>query len=125
NCADLAAYCRLSDRRLTCAPMGDLRNEPSPTPDFTVEPTAGEIASFQGNGFLRVERLTTDEEIAWLGRIFDHIFDPERAGRPGAPLDRSGELAADAPSKLSQAFFPEMMFPEIMRSAFRKNAKRY
>jgi len=105
--------------------MGELRSEPSPTPDFTVEPTAGEIASFQENGFLRVERLTTDEEIAWLGRIFDHIFDPERAGRPGAPLDRSGELAADAPSKLSQAFFPEMMFPEIMRSAFRKNAKRY
>jgi hypothetical protein len=105
--------------------VAETRYGPSPSPDFAVTPTAAEVAFFRENGFLAVERLTTDEELAWLERIFDHIFDPSRAGRPGSPLDRSGALADGEPSRLSQAFFPEMAFPEIMESAFRKNAKRY
>ena len=110
------------------ASIGDVLQSgygPTPTPDFAVAPTAEEVAFFQEHGYLAVERLTTDEELAWLERIFDHIFDPARAGGPGAPLDRSGVLAEGEPSRLSQAFFPEMVFAEIMQSAFRKNAKRY
>jgi hypothetical protein len=105
--------------------MPELRYGPSPSPDFTVTPTAAEVAFFRETGFLAIERLTTDEELAWLEQIFDHIFDPSRVGRPGSPLDRSGALADGEPSRLAQAFFPEMAFPEIMQSAFRKNAKRY
>jgi len=105
--------------------MAELRFGPSPAPDFEVVPTASEIAAFKADGFLAVERLTSDAELAWLGQIFEFIFDPDRAGGPGAPLDRSGELAAGEASRLSQAFFPEMQFPEIMGSAFRRNAKRY
>ena len=105
--------------------MREPRYGASPSPDFAVAPTADDVDFFRENGFLVVERLTTDEELAWLERIFDHIFDPDRAGRPGAPLDRSGALAEGEPSRLSQAFFPEMAFPEIMDSAFRKNGKRY
>jgi hypothetical protein len=74
--------------------MAELRFGPSPAPDFEVVPTASEIAAFKADGFLAVERLTSDAELAWLGQIFEFIFDPDRAGGPGAPLDRSGELAA-------------------------------
>jgi hypothetical protein len=105
--------------------MTDLRFGPSPTPDFEVTPTAEQVAFFKENGFLAVNRLTSDDELVWLRKISDFIFDPERAGHPGAPLDRSGESAPGETGRLSQAFFPEMQFPEILDTAFRRNAMRY
>jgi hypothetical protein len=96
-----------------------------PPAGFDVFPTADEIAFFNANGFLAVERLTTDEEIAWLRAIFEWIFDPANAERRGAPVDRSGTHGAGLESRLGQAFFPEIRFPEILETNFHRNAKRY
>jgi hypothetical protein len=98
---------------------------PPPPSTFEATPSPGEIAAFERDGFIAVQRLTTDEEIAWLRRIFEFIFDPANAGRRGAPLDRSGSRPAAAPARLGQAFFPEMQFPAILGSTFHRNAKRY
>lgn len=98
---------------------------PPPPGDLDLTPSAEEIAVFRENGFLAVERLTTDAEIAWLRQIFEHIFDPARAGRRGGPVDRSGGAAAPGQGRLGQAFFPEMQFPAILQSTFHRNAKRY
>ena len=98
---------------------------PPPPSSFELSPSPDEIAFFEANGFLAVERLTTDEEVAWLRQIFDHIFDPANAGRRGGPLDRSGTQSAGGGGQLGQAFFPEMQFPAILRSTFHRNAKRY
>ena len=97
---------------------------PPPRSDFEVVPTASEIAFFQENGFLAVERLTTDEEVAWLRAIFEHIFDPQNAKSPGAPVDRSGAKTGEE-SQLAQSFFPEIQFPDILKTNFHRNAKRY
>lgn len=96
-----------------------------PAPGFDVFPTADEIAFFNENGFLAVERLTSDAEIAWLRAIFEWIFDPANAERRGAPVDRSGTHGGGAQSRLGQAFFPEIRFPEILETNFHRNAKRY
>jgi len=98
-----------------------------PPPPSTLElaPNPDEVAFFRENGFLAVERLTTDAEIAWLRAIFEHIFDAANAGRRGAPLDRSGTPQAAGAGRLGQAFFPEMQFPAILASTFHRNAKRY
>jgi hypothetical protein len=98
---------------------------PPPDVGFEVKPTEPEIAFFRDNGYLVVERITADAEIAWLRAIFEYIFDPANAGAPGGPYDRSGVLVPEAAGKLSQSFFPEMRFPEILQSTFRRNAKRY
>ena len=98
---------------------------PPPPSAFDRRPSPDEVAFFQENGFLVVERLTSDEEIAWLRAIFEHIFDPASAGKRGAPLDRSGTREAGAESRLGQAFFPEMQFPAILASTFHRIAKRY
>jgi hypothetical protein len=105
--------------------MPEMMFGPPPGPRLDVEPTADEIAFFHENGFLAVQRLTTDEEVDWLRRIFEHIFDPANAGKPGGPVDRSGIRIPDARGKLSQSFFPEIQFPEILETNFRRNAKRY
>jgi hypothetical protein len=72
-----------------------------------------------------VERLTSDEEIDWLRRIFEHLFDPSNAGQPGGPVDRSGVRIPEVKGKLQQSFFPEMYFPEILQSAYVRNARKY
>lgn len=98
---------------------------PPPETYFEVEPTTEEVEFFKENGFLVVERLTSDEELAWLRQIFEYIFSPEQAGGPGAPVDRSGTLEPGQESVLSQAFFPELQFPELLDTAHRRNARKY
>ena len=99
---------------------------PPPAKSCELTPSDKEIAFFRDNGFLAVERITTDEEVAWLRRIFEHIFSDAYAGKPGSPLDRSGTPIAGQPvARLTQAFFPEIYFPEILNTQFRRNAKRY
>lgn len=98
---------------------------PPPAVSFEADPTPDEVAFFQENGFLAVERLTSDEEIDWLRRIYEHIFDPANAGQPGGPVDRSGVRIPDAKGKLQQSFFPEMYFPEILQTSYVRNAKKY
>ncbi len=105
--------------------MTQMKFGPPPDAPFEVEPTADQVAFFNENGFLAVERLTSDEEIAWLREIFEYIFDPANAALPGAPVDRSGTLKAGQDSRLGQAFFPEIHYPDILRTTYRRNAKRF
>jgi hypothetical protein len=105
--------------------MPEMMFGPPPAVRCDVTPTAAQVAFFKENGFLAVERLTSDEEVAWLRRIFEYIFDPANAGKPGGPVDRSGIHIPEVRGKLTQSFFPEMQFPEILDSTFRRNAKRF
>jgi hypothetical protein len=99
---------------------------PPPSADLQLRPSPDEVKFFKDNGFLVVDRITTDEEIAWLKAIFQHIFDEQAAGEPGAPVDRSGTWKkGEKRSMLQQAFFPEIQYPEILNTVFRRNAKRY
>src|SRR5262245_35191728 len=89
---------------------------PPPAKRLDVIPTAAEVEFFKENGFLVVQRLTTDEEIEWLRKIFEHIFSPEQANATGAPLDRSGTLKAGEANLLQQSFFPEMQYPDLLKT---------
>jgi len=102
--------------------MSKLKFGPPPAETYELKPTKAEIEFFRENGFLKLERITTDAEILWLRRIFEYIFSDEFAGEPGSPVDRSGSGLKAA---LTQSFFPEMFFPEILDAQFRRNAKRY
>jgi hypothetical protein len=93
---------------------------PPPASDFTVNPTDEEVAFFRENGFLAVERITTDEEIVWLRAIYEYIFE-----NPG-PLDRGGlQTDPSTRGKLTQYFHPEMRFPQLLETTYLRNAKRY
>jgi ectoine hydroxylase-related dioxygenase (phytanoyl-CoA dioxygenase family) len=102
-----------------------LRFGPPPETRFEVQPTAAEIEFFREHGYLVVERITTDEEIDWIRQIYEFIFSPEQAERVGAPVDRSGTRTSDEPVLLSQAFMPEVRFPELLTTVHWRNAKRY
>jgi Phytanoyl-CoA dioxygenase (PhyH) len=98
----------------------------SPPPiTLEVTPSPEDVEFFAENGFLAVERITTDEELAWLTELYEFIFAPENAGEPGAPVDRTNGPGEDAPANLTQAFMPEMRFPEILQTTYIHNARRY
>jgi hypothetical protein len=106
--------------------MSALMFGPPPATAFELTPRKAEIEFFRDNGFLAVDRITSDEEVTWMRQIFEYLFSEEHAGKPGAPLDRSGTPQPGAPpARLAQAFFPEMFFPELLETQFRRNAKRY
>jgi hypothetical protein len=66
---------------------------PLPKTQFEAAPSAAEVESFRENGFLVVERITSDEELAWMREVFEFIFSPDQAAHVAAPVDRSGRRA--------------------------------
>ncbi|MGH9211826.1 MAG: phytanoyl-CoA dioxygenase family protein [Acidimicrobiales bacterium] len=105
--------------------MGTLTIGPPPPSSFEVGPSREQVEFFAENGYLVVDRITTDEEIDWLTQLYEHIFSPANADEPGAPVARSNDPAdGDAPG-ISQAFFPEMYYPEVLETTFNRNARRY
>jgi ectoine hydroxylase-related dioxygenase (phytanoyl-CoA dioxygenase family) len=99
---------------------------PLPTADLSVRPTADEVESYAENGFLVVERLTTDEEIDWLAELYEYIFDPANADSPAAPHSRSADNDPETGRPLlQQAFMPEFVYPELLRTVYNRNARTY
>lgn len=101
--------------------MSELRFGPPPPSDLHVEPTPDEVAFYDENGYLIVDRITTDEEVDWLVPIFDAACS-EVGPATYEPGKQPGE---DGPPQLLQSFMPEMRFPELLLTTYYRNAKRY
>jgi hypothetical protein len=86
-----------------------------PASGLTVEPTDDEVAFFRDNGFLVVERITTDDEIDWLRPIFEAAFEKVDAGMVDSPN----------PKIAYQTMMPELRFPELLQTTYLRNAKAY
>lgn len=99
-----------------------------PTTDLHVELTDEQVAEFHEQGFTHVDRLTTDEEVAWLRDRFAEVFDPKHENVPGGFFDASRPMGSTAtesgPAVLPQAILPELRLPELLRSVAHRNAKR-
>lgn len=87
--------------------------------EFEVYPTDGDVAFFAENGFLVVERLTTDDELAHLTEIVEKAMSSGRAFEPGREGDDVG------PSQLDQLIAPEIEFPELLDTIYRRNGMRF
>ena len=45
-----------------------------PEVQFPVNLSAAQCEQFRECGFTSIERITSDEELAWLGEIYDRMF---------------------------------------------------
>jgi len=98
-----------------CARMATLTKFGAPPAStFEVTPTDDEIAFFRENGFLVVERITTDEEIDWLRPIFEAAFD-----------ESGGKMAPQAKKADLQTMFPELRYPVLLETTYLRNARTY
>jgi ectoine hydroxylase-related dioxygenase (phytanoyl-CoA dioxygenase family) len=109
--------------RPSSSPMPS-RFGPSPSPDFPVAPSEQDVAFFREHGYVAVDRLTTDEELEWLAAIFAACFDPADDAAARTRWDTE-VVAGDERETRSQASFPEMAVPELLDSAYRRNARRF
>ena len=92
-----------------------------PASDFEVTPTADDLAFYDENGYLIVERITTDEEIDWLVDVFETVFDEPHP----ATFEPGKQPGEEGPPQLLQSLFPEMRFPELLHTTYYRNAKKY
>lgn len=93
---------------------------PPPPSTFEVHPTADDVAFFADNGFLVVERLTTDEELEWLTEVFEIVM--AEGGRVFEPGRARGDVG---PSRLDQSIAPEIEFPELLATTYRRNGLHF
>jgi hypothetical protein len=96
-----------------------------PTVAFEVVPSAEEVAFYRDNGFLVVDRITSDEEIDWLSSIYDYLFGPNNDDALIRPVDRSGVRDASMAGTITQTFHPEFRISSILETTYVRNAKRF
>ena len=75
-------------------------------------------------GFIAVERLTTDAELAWLGDVYDGFFADKRGGVAGAYFDLARPYDSAGEDLLPQVLVPEQRVPELLDTVYHTNARR-
>jgi hypothetical protein len=79
-----------------------------------------ELAYFRASGFVALERITGDEEVAWLRDAYARIL----ADRAVLRLRYSGELPTGETGEITQIFAPDLQCPELLQTGYICNAKR-
>jgi ectoine hydroxylase-related dioxygenase (phytanoyl-CoA dioxygenase family) len=92
---------------------------PLPPQRFDVELSDAQVAFFREHGYLALERITTDEEVAWLGAVYDRLF----AANSGQ-FDVTRPYGSRDTHQLSQLLFPEQRVPELRETNYYRNARR-
>ena len=85
---------------------------------FELDATDEQASTFQANGFLRIEQITTQDEIAKLRDLYDKVMVDSSAYRllyTGAEQDGS---------VINQVFLPELQQPEMADTTYLRNAQR-
>jgi ectoine hydroxylase-related dioxygenase (phytanoyl-CoA dioxygenase family) len=88
----------------------------------TVSLTPAQIDFYHANGFLALDAITTQEEVAWMREIYDRLFE-SRAGREeGNQFDLGGSDEEGKTAVLPQILQPSKYAPELKEGLFRVNA---
>lgn len=88
----------------------------------TVRLNEEQIAFFHREGYLALEAITTQEEIAFLRGVYDRLF-AQRAGREeGNQFDLAGTDEEGVEARLPQILSPSKYAPEIRETLYMANA---
>lgn len=98
--------------------------EARPQVDFEVELSRAQIDFFWENGYLALERITTDRELEWLSELYDRLFSDKHAGVPGGYFDLSRPYDAAGEDLLPQVLHPAEAIPELLETACVRNGRR-
>jgi ectoine hydroxylase-related dioxygenase (phytanoyl-CoA dioxygenase family) len=95
-----------------------------PATDFRVDITNEQVAFFRENGYLSIERITTDEEVEYLRNVYDELFTQRMGEEQGEYFDLGGKRAHDGREVLPQVLGPERKFPELRETIYFRNARQ-
>lgn len=88
---------------------------------FEAELAPGQVEEFRSRGFIQVPRITSDEELAWLGLVYDALFQERVGAEKGDYFDLSRPYDSDGEDLVPQIITPEVRFPELKQTAFWRN----
>jgi ectoine hydroxylase-related dioxygenase (phytanoyl-CoA dioxygenase family) len=88
----------------------------------TVHLTQDQIDFYHREGYLKLEAMTTQEEVAWLRGIYDSLFAARVGREAGDQFDLAGTDAEGQPAALPQILNPKKYAPELSDGLFRVNA---
>lgn len=94
-----------------------------PKAEFAVALTPAQIEDFWRLGFTSIERITTDEELVWLGNVYDRLFAERVQPIPGAYVElvRSPDGSNDVQA---QIIMPEVRFAALRETALWRNGRK-
>jgi hypothetical protein len=98
---------------------GEAMNETAT--DLEVRLTQDQVDKFHERGFLRLEAITTQEEVTRLQEVYDRLFEPGAVVSDKDRLELAG--SADAPV-LPQIVNPDHYAPELRETVAFRNATR-
>jgi len=90
------------------------------TTTFEVRATDDQVRSFQANGYLAIDQITTAEEIAKLRELYDKVMADASAWRLVYEGDERGGKDGDV---IDQVFLPELQAPEMGDTQYLRNAR--
>ena len=94
-----------------------------PVTDFAISIDATQVAAFRESGFLSVDRITSDEELAWLREVYDHLFGARVQPVPGGYFDLARPYESEGEDRLPQILVPEAAIPALRETAFWRNGR--
>jgi hypothetical protein len=95
-----------------------------PEVEFPVRLSPAQCDQFRECGFTSIERITTDEELAWLGEIYNRLFAERVNPVPGAYVDLVRPNGSSEVASQAQILLPELKFPELRKTAFWRNGRQ-
>lgn len=90
-------------------------------PPPTIILTASQIEFYHTNGFLLLESLTTDDELAWMRDTYDRLFDEKVGWDEGAQFDLGGTDEDGKTAALPQLLGPSNFEPKLKETIYRAN----
>jgi len=89
----------------------------------TIQLRPDQIEFFHQNGFLAIERITTDEELVFLRQKYDQMFSEAAGMSEGNWFDLAGTNESGKEVVLPQVLNPEKYVPEFKETLMRRNAE--
>jgi hypothetical protein len=99
-----------------------LARQPRTTFEVSLQPA--DVEAFETRGFTSIPRITTDEEVAWLGDLYDWLFAEKSRALTGAHFDLVRPYDSEGEDRLPQIIAPEKRLAELKETAFWRNGRR-
>ena len=98
--------------------------DPPPQCDFVIDLDDIDKDFYDRNGYLKVDQVTTAEELVWLRDTYDKLLSMPPTGLLDGIFDLSRPYGTTDTPKLGQLIFPERFAPQFFETAAYKNARR-
>ncbi len=93
-------------------------------PEFAVTISDQEVTFYRDNGYLKIERITTDEELEWLRDVYAKLLALPTTGHLDSVFDLARPYGTTGEPILGQLLMPEARVPSVHKTQFYRNARR-